>query len=82
VVKELTVPKLGNLGTTAVVIHWKKQTGEWVNKGDALVKVETDKAVIEISAQASGMLFKLLAQPGDTISVGAPIALIAEVDGG
>jgi pyruvate/2-oxoglutarate dehydrogenase complex dihydrolipoamide acyltransferase (E2) component len=82
VVKELTVPKLGIGSTDVVVVSWKKQAGEWVNKGDSIVKVENDKAVFEISAQASGMLFKLLAQPGDTISVGAPIALIAEVDGG
>jgi len=56
------------------MVSWKKQEGEAVTKGEILLEVETDKAVVEIEAQAGGILGGITAQPGDVVPVGQTIA--------
>jgi pyruvate dehydrogenase E2 component (dihydrolipoamide acetyltransferase) len=76
VAEELTMPKLGFDMAEGVLINWKKQVGEHINKGDVIADIETDKATIEIEAQAGGVILQFLANPGDAIPVGAPIAYV------
>lgn len=74
--EELTMPKLGFDMAEGILIGWKKQVGEKINKGDVIADIETDKATIEIEAQAGGVILQFLANPGDAIPVGAPIAVV------
>lgn len=60
------------------VIQWLKAEGDPVKTGDVLAEVETDKAVMELQARASGVLRKVLAPAGTTVPVGTLVAVIAQ----
>ncbi|HZR42920.1 MAG TPA: 2-oxoglutarate dehydrogenase complex dihydrolipoyllysine-residue succinyltransferase [Ktedonobacteraceae bacterium] len=75
---EIHVPPLGESIVDATIASWLKQEGEPVQKGDALVELETDKVNVEVSAEQNGVLQKILKQPGDTVSVGEVLGLIGE----
>ncbi len=72
----LTMPKLGFDMAEGTLIAWTKSVGDTINKGDVIAEIETDKATIEIEAQAGGTILKFLAEPGDVVPVGAPIAYV------
>lgn len=72
----LTMPKLGFDMAEGTLVNWTKAVGDTVSKGDVIAEIETDKATIEIEAQAGGTLLKFLAEPGDVVEVGAPIAYV------
>mgnify|MGYP001172365256 CR=1 FL=1 len=62
--------------TEAAIQTWIAQPGQEVAVGDVLAEIETEKAVVEYAAEVSGTLARLLVSEGDTIEVGAPIAVI------
>ena len=72
----LTMPKLGFDMAEGTLVNWTKAVGDTVNKGDVIAEIETDKATIEIEAQAGGTILKFLADPGEVVAVGAPIAYV------
>jgi pyruvate dehydrogenase E2 component (dihydrolipoamide acetyltransferase) len=76
--KALTMPKLGATMTEGTVLRWLYQPGEWVTKGEPLLEVMTDKVNIEVEAPISGRLVKVLAQDGDVLPIGAPLALLVD----
>jgi len=62
--------------THATLAVWSKQPGESFAVGEALADVETDKAVVEISAENAGVMGTQLVQAGQEVAVGAPIAVL------
>lgn len=66
--------------TEGTIIRWLKNKGDPVKKGEIYIEIQTDKVNIEDEAEASGIMRKILAQEGDTVTVGEPIAIIAEAD--
>ena len=70
----VVMPALEMAQETGKLISWKKKEGEKVLKGEMLLEVETDKAVVEIEAQAEGILGGVTAQVGDVVPVGQTIA--------
>jgi pyruvate dehydrogenase E2 component (dihydrolipoamide acetyltransferase) len=70
----VVMPALEMAQETGKLVSWKKKEGEKVAKGDPLLEVETDKAVMEIEAQADGILGGVTAQVGDVVPVGQTIA--------
>ena len=60
----------------AVLTAWLVAEGETVTKGQALAEIETDKANVEVEAQAEGTVGRLIGATGDRIAVGAPIAVL------
>jgi len=64
------MPALGMAQTTGIVVQWKKQAGDQVAKGEPLLDVETDKAVVEVEAPASGTLASISAEAGAEVPVG------------
>src|SRR3989440_11482637 len=80
---QVTLPEMGESVTEGTVAKWLKQPGAPVREGEALVEVTTDKVDAEVPAPATGKLVKILADAGQTISVGAPLAEIeVGADGG
>src|SRR3984885_11246039 len=63
---------------TGKLVAWRKKEGEAVAKGEALLEVETDKAVVEVEALADGFLAGVKAKEGDVIAVGRTIAWIVD----
>jgi pyruvate dehydrogenase E2 component (dihydrolipoamide acetyltransferase) len=68
------MPALEMAQDTGKLVSWRKKEGEAVAKGEILLEVETDKAVVEVEAQAEGILGGVKAQPGDVVPVGHTIA--------
>jgi len=76
----VVMPKLTDTMEEGVLVKWKKHEGDSVEAGDILAEIETDKAVMDLEAFASGTLRKLLAREGETVKAGALIAVIAGKD--
>ena len=58
---EITVPELGESVLEATVARWHKKEGDFVNVGEVLVELETDKVNLEVGAKGSGVLQKIAA---------------------
>ena len=71
---EVIMPALEMSQEQGVLVRWLKSEGEFVARGEPLMEIETDKAVMEIEASASGTLSNVTAQEGDEIPVGQGIA--------
>ncbi|MDE3109268.1 MAG: 2-oxo acid dehydrogenase subunit E2 [Acidobacteriota bacterium] len=70
----VVMPALEMAQDTGKLVAWRKREGESVTKGEILLEVETDKAVVEVEALADGVLAGVTAAPGDVIPVGQTIA--------
>jgi pyruvate/2-oxoglutarate dehydrogenase complex dihydrolipoamide acyltransferase (E2) component len=75
---KITMPSGGTNTDQLRVISWKKQVGDPVKRGDILLEVETDKAVLEVESFAKGTLLKRLVEEGSLGTVGDVIAYIGE----
>ena len=73
---EVIMPALNPGQETGILLEWLKQEGETIEKGEPLMEVETDKANVEVEAEATGILSNISVQPGDEIHVGEVIAMI------
>ncbi len=79
---EVIMPALGMAQKTGLIVAWLKKPGEAVKIGDALMEVETDKAVVEVEAQAGGFLTDVRVAAGDAAPVGDVVALISDSPAG
>ena len=70
----VVMPALEMAQETGKLVSWKKNEGDSVKKGELLLEVETDKAVVEIEAQGDGILGGVTAQVGAVVPVGQTIA--------
>jgi pyruvate dehydrogenase E2 component (dihydrolipoyllysine-residue acetyltransferase) len=70
----VVMPALEMAQETGKIVSWVKKEGETVRKGEILLEVETDKAVVEIEATADGVLAGLKSHEGDVVPVGTTIA--------
>jgi 2-oxoglutarate dehydrogenase E1 component len=75
----VTLPEMGESVTEGSIVEWRKKPGDWVNEGDTLVDVTTDKVDVEVPSTASGVITAVHGDEGATISVGA---LLVEIDTG
>jgi pyruvate dehydrogenase E2 component (dihydrolipoamide acetyltransferase) len=67
------LPDLGEGLREAEITEWHVKTGETVEAGQALVSVETDKAIVEVPSPRAGTVERLCGAPGDILEVGAPL---------
>ncbi|PFG64008.1 pyruvate dehydrogenase E2 component (dihydrolipoamide acetyltransferase) [Thioclava sp. ES.031] len=74
---EVIMPALGMAQETGQITTWLKEPGDAVGADDILFEVETDKSAVEVPAGATGYLAAILAEPGEEVPVGAPIAIIS-----
>lgn len=75
---EIILPKFGQQTETSTIIRWYKNEGDRVEKGDALLEIQTDKAAMDVESFAAGTLLKIWAQPGEELPVMAVIGYIGE----
>ena len=76
----VTLPEMGESVTQGSVLEWQKRVGDFVNEGDPIVNVTTDKVDVEVPATASGTIANILVSEGSTVPVGAPLAEIDPAD--
>lgn len=74
----LRLPRLGETMDEARIVSWLIEPGCEFGRGDVLLEVETDKAVVEVPALRAGRLVAALAQEGETVQVGAVIAKVMQ----
>src|SRR5690606_8307222 len=72
------MPQLAAGGTDAAIQTWLVAVGDTVDEGQAIVEIETEKAVVEHETEVAGVIAGLLVSAGDSTAVGTPIAVIAE----
>src|SRR6266404_1298115 len=72
---EVKIPAVGESITSGVVSVWHKKSGDFVNEGEALFTLETDKVSTEIVAEKAGML-ETKADEGQEVKIGEVVATI------
>lgn len=77
-ISSVSMPKWGMEMTEGMIGEWHVAVGDSIAKGDDLVDVETSKIVNCVSAHTGGTLRRILAQPGELLPVGSPLAVIAD----
>ena len=76
--EELVMPRLSDTMERGTIARWVKQEGDAFKNGDVLAEIETDKALMELSAYDDGVLLKILVPDGAEAELGAPIAITGE----
>lgn len=73
---QVTMPKMSDTMEEGRIVKWLKHEGDKVTEGEPLAEIETDKANVEMESFQSGVLQQILATEGETIPIGAPIAVM------
>lgn len=73
---EMVMPKMGESIMEGTVIEWSKNIGDTIEQDETILEIATDKVDSEVPAPESGILVEILAEAGDVIEVGEPIAII------
>src|ERR671922_2258353 len=76
---EIQMPQMGESVTEGTVLEWHKEEGEFVEEGETVVEVSTDKVDAEVPAPQSGVITRILRGEDETIEVGG---VLAELDPG
>lgn len=72
----MNMPEVMANATEAALSTWLKREGDKVTVGESIAEVETEKATVEIEAEAEGIIARLLVEEGTNVDVGAPILII------
>ena len=75
---EVRMPQLGETVVEGTITQWFKQVGEEVAEDEPLFEVSTDKVDSEVPSPMTGVLVEIVAAEGDTVEVGAVIAILSE----
>ncbi|MBV7435144.1 dihydrolipoyllysine-residue succinyltransferase [Cardiobacteriaceae bacterium TAE3-ERU3] len=73
---EVKVPELPESVADATLVNWHKQVGDFVEEGENLVDLETDKVVLEMPAPTSGTLKEIIQEDGATVTSGDVVAIL------
>jgi pyruvate dehydrogenase E2 component (dihydrolipoamide acetyltransferase) len=74
----IVMPQLGLTMEEGSVTSWLKEPGEWVEQGDILLTVETDKVEMEVESFGSGYLGPILVEVGKKVKVGTLLAELTD----
>jgi 2-oxoglutarate dehydrogenase E2 component (dihydrolipoamide succinyltransferase) len=75
---DITMPQLGETVTEGTITRWAKQVGDKIEEDEVLFEVSTDKVDSEVPSPATGYLAEILVQEGETVDVGAKLAVISD----
>lgn len=75
---KIEMPKLSDTMEEGVIAKWNVKEGDKVESGDIIAEVETDKATMEVEVFDAGTILKILAEEGDAVPLGQPMAIIGE----
>ena len=78
---DVTLPQLGETVTEGTITRWFKKVGDSVSADEPLFEVSTDKVDTEVPSPISGTVTEIRVQEGDTVPVGAVIAVVGEAAG-
>lgn len=75
---EIILPKLDEAMVSGRIVNWQKKEGDWVEKGEIVFVLETEKVTFEVEAPESGILSGIKAKAGDVVPVGQVVAFILQ----
>src|SRR4029078_1767675 len=78
---EVVMPAMGESGTEGTILEWAKQPGDSIEQDETIVEISTDKVDAEVPAPSAGTLTEILAEAGDTVTVGQVIARMTSGNG-
>jgi pyruvate dehydrogenase E2 component (dihydrolipoamide acetyltransferase) len=70
------MPKMGYDMETGRIAVWVKRVGDYIQRGEVLAEIETEKATVEMEATTSGILVEILHEAGVEVPVGSVIAYV------
>src|SRR5688572_29407636 len=73
---EVVMPQMGESITEGTVSKWLKAVGDKIDKDEPLLEISTDKVDAEVPSPAAGTLLEIRHQEGETVEVGAILAMI------
>jgi len=76
--RKVIMPVLGETMDEGTISKWNKAVGDKVEKGEALLAVESDKALLDVESFVNGYLRKILHGEGSTVKIGETIALVTD----
>ncbi|GBE25395.1 dihydrolipoyllysine-residue acetyltransferase component of pyruvate dehydrogenase complex [bacterium BMS3Bbin02] len=76
----VTMPQLGETVTEGTILSWAKAPGDVVAEDEILLEISTDKVDTEVPSPAAGVIQEILVAEGETVEVGAPLAIISNPD--
>ncbi len=74
----VSMPQLGETVTEGTILSWRKSVGEEIAEDEVLLEISTDKVDTEVPSPAAGVVQEILVQEGETVEVGAALAVIGE----
>ncbi len=77
----IIMPQMGETITEGTIVRWIKREGERIEKDEPVVEISTDKVDTEVPSPASGILKRVSAREGETVSVGTELAVVEEAAG-
>jgi len=78
---DIVMPRLSDSMEEGTILSWMKKVGDEIAVGDEIVEIETDKANMAYESDVAGTLTEILAQEGETLPIGSPIAKVGDSDG-
>jgi pyruvate dehydrogenase E2 component (dihydrolipoamide acetyltransferase) len=75
---DIVMPRLSDSMEEGTILKWLKSAGDEIAVGDELVEIETDKANMVYEADTAGTLVEIVAEEGDTLPIGEPIARVGD----
>lgn len=75
---EIKVPELGESIQEVQISQWLKKEGDWIEKDEEIVELESEKAAQSLAAPSSGVLTKILSRSGEFVPIGTVIAELDE----
>jgi pyruvate dehydrogenase E2 component (dihydrolipoamide acetyltransferase) len=75
---DIVMPRLSDSMEEGTILVWMKKVGDAVAIGDEIVEIETDKANMAYESDVAGTLTEILAQEGETLAIGSPIARVGD----
>jgi pyruvate dehydrogenase E2 component (dihydrolipoamide acetyltransferase) len=73
---EITMPRLSDTMEEGTMGRWMKQVGDTIERGEVVAEIESDKATMDLVSYETGVLEKILAQEGETVAIGRPVAVV------
>ncbi|MER3426531.1 MAG: pyruvate dehydrogenase complex dihydrolipoamide acetyltransferase [Pyrinomonas sp.] len=77
---KIVMPKLSPTMEEGQLARWLKKEGDSISAGETIAEVDTDKATMEVTANVSGILRKILVHEGESVPLGHAIAIVGEAD--
>ncbi|HEV7482516.1 MAG TPA: dihydrolipoamide acetyltransferase family protein [Solirubrobacterales bacterium] len=75
---DIVMPRLSDSMEEGTILTWMRQVGDEIAVGDEIVEIETDKANMAYESDVAGTLTEILAQEGETLAIGSPIARVGD----